>query len=124
MAAATRVEKIQDVLRTLRHSSADIIGSAVLTSDGFVVASLLPAELDEELISGMAATLLGVGERIASEMMNSELEQVYVRAQAGYVIINSVTEDEVLIILTSRMVKLGLIFMEARQRTLDLQKLL
>lgn len=124
MAAATRVEKIQDVLRTLRRASADIIGSAILTSDGFVVASLLPAELDEELISGMAATLLGVGERISNEMMNSGLEQVYVRAHDGYVIVNALTDDEVLIILTTRMVKLGLIFMEARQRTIELQKLL
>lgn len=124
MASATRIEKLQDVLRTLRQASADVIGSAVLTSDGFVVASLLPAELDEELISGMAATLLGVGARISREMLDSDLEQVYVRAKSGYVIVTAVTDDEVLIILTTRTVKLGLIFMEARQRTLELQKLL
>lgn len=120
----TRIDKIRDVLRTLRHASADVIGSAILTSDGFVVASLLPSEIDEELVAGMAATLLGVGERISKEMMNSELEQAYIRAKDGYVIANSLTDQEVLIILTTRQVKLGLIFMEARQRAAELARLL
>lgn len=120
----TRIEKIRDVLRTIRQASADVIGSAILTSDGFVIASLLPSEIDEELVSGMAATLLGVGERISKEMMNSELEQAYIRSKDGYVIANSLTDQEVLIILTTRQVKLGLIFMEARQRAAELASLL
>lgn len=122
--AETRIEKIREVLRTLRQSSPDVIGSAILTSDGFVIASLLPSEIDEELVSGMAATLLGVGERISKEMMNSELEQAYIRAKDGYVIANALTESEVLVILTTRQVKLGLIFMEARQRAAELTRLL
>lgn len=120
----TRVDKIRDVLRTLRQASADVIGSAILTSDGFIVASLLPAEIDEELVSGMAATLLGVGERISKEMMNSEMEQAYIRAKDGYVIANALTDQEVLVILTTRQAKLGLIFMEARQRAAELARLL
>lgn len=122
--AETRIEKIRDVLRTIKQASADVIGSAILTSDGFVIASLLPSEIDEELVSGMAATLLGVGERISKEMMNSELEQAYIRAKDGYVIANSLTDQEVLVILTTRQVKLGLIFMEARQRSAELARLL
>lgn len=124
MAGVTRVEQMQGVLRNIRSASADIIGSAILTSDGFVVASMLPAEVDEEMISAMAATLLGASEQIADEVISSELEQTYVRAKDGYVIVNAVTEDEVLIILTNRNVKLGLVFMEARKRAADLQKLM
>ncbi len=115
---------MHDVLRNIRSASADIIGSAILTSDGFVVASMLPAEVDEEMITAMAATLLGASEQISSEVINSELEQTYVRAKDGYVIVNSITEEEVLIILTNRNVKLGLVFMEARKRSADLQKLM
>ena len=124
MSGATRVERMQDVLRSIRAASADIVGSAILTSDGFVVASMLPSEVDEELISGMAATLLGVGERISAEMMGSDLEQTYVRAKAGYVIVNQITADEVLIILTTRQAKLGLVFMEVRKRVAELAKLM
>jgi predicted regulator of Ras-like GTPase activity (Roadblock/LC7/MglB family) len=124
MAGATKVEQMQAVLRNIRAASADIIGSAILTSDGFVVASMLPAEVDEEMVSAMAATLLGASEQIADEVISSDLEQTYVRAKDGYVIVNAVTKEEVLIILTNRNVKLGLVFMEARKRSEELHKLL
>jgi predicted regulator of Ras-like GTPase activity (Roadblock/LC7/MglB family) len=64
VASGSRVDKIQDVLRNLRAVSPDIVGSAVVSVDGFIIASLLPNDIDEELVSGMAAALLGVGERI------------------------------------------------------------
>ena len=124
MSTGTRVERMQEVLRTIQKTTVDIVGSAILTSDGFVVASKLPPEVDEEMVTGMASTLLGVGEQIAREMMGSELEQVYVKAKTGYVIVNSVTADEVLIIVTTKDVKLGLVFNEVRKRVAELAKLL
>ena len=42
MAVGSRVEKIQDILRSLRSVSPDIVGSAIVSTDGFIVASLLP----------------------------------------------------------------------------------
>ncbi len=54
MGSGSRVEKIQEILRNLRSVSPDIIGSAMVSTDGFVIASLLPNEIDEELVSGMA----------------------------------------------------------------------
>ena len=120
----TRTEQIQDILRSIRSASADIVGSAILTSDGFVIASMLPAEIDEEEISAMAATLLGAGERIASEVLSSELEQAFVRSSKGYMIVNALSEHEVLIILTNQRIKLGLVFLECRNRTEELQRLL
>lgn len=121
---STRTEQIQDILRSIRTASADIVGSAILTSDGFVIASMLPAEIDEEEISAMAATLLGAGERIASEVLASELEQAFVRAAKGYMIVNALSEHEVLIILTNQRIKLGLVFLECRKRADELQRLL
>jgi predicted regulator of Ras-like GTPase activity (Roadblock/LC7/MglB family) len=60
-ASGTRVERIRDVLRVLQAVSPDVLGSAVVSADGFVIASLLPSQVDEELVSGMAAALLGAG---------------------------------------------------------------
>lgn len=124
MNSANRIERIHDVLRGLRAASGDIVGAAILTSDGFIVASEFTRELDEEMVSGMAATLLGVGERIAQKIMSSELEQAYVRAKSGYVIVNAISEEEVLIILTNREAKLGMVFMELRNRLEELSELL
>ncbi len=120
----TRIEEIQNVLRNLRAASPDIIGSAVVSIDGFIIASLLPAEIDEELVSGMAAATIGVGERISSELMDSTLEQTYVRSEKGYVILNSVGEESVLVVLTTREAKLGLIFIDLKRRTAELEKII
>jgi predicted regulator of Ras-like GTPase activity (Roadblock/LC7/MglB family) len=83
---------------------------------------LLPAEVDEELVSGMAASLLGVGERISADLMRSDMEQVYVRSPKGYIILNAVTNDTVLVLLVTRDAKLGLIFLELRRVLAELSK--
>jgi uncharacterized protein len=122
--AGTRTEKINEALRALRMMSADIIGAAVVTMDGFIVSSVLPAEVDEELIGGMAASLLGVGERISDDLMRSEMEQVYVRSPKGYVIVNALTEDSALLLLVTREAKLGLIFLELKRSVGELVRFL
>lgn len=114
----TKTERLNDVLRTLRTSSPEIIGASVVTPDGFIVASHIPSEVDEDLIGGMAASLLGVGERIASDLMRAEVEQTYVRSPKGYIIVNSIGTDSVLVLLVSREAKLGMIFLELK-RTLN-----
>jgi uncharacterized protein len=124
VAGGSRVEKIQDVLRSLRAVSPDIVGSAMVSTDGFIIASLLPSEVDEELVSGMAAALLGVGERIATELMGGSMEQTYVRGRLGYVILNAVGQDALLIVLTTPDAKLGLVFLDVRRRVAELAKIL
>jgi len=124
VAGGSRVEKIQDVLRSLRAVSPDIVGSAMVSTDGFIIASLLPSEVDEELVSGMAAALLGVGERIATELMGGSMEQTYVRGRLGYVILNAVGPDALLIVLTTPDAKLGLVFLDVRRRVAELAKIL
>ena len=119
---ASRTEKMQDILRGLRGASPDIIGAAVVSIDGFIVASVLPSEVDEELVSGMTAAMLGVGERISSELMASTMEQVYVRSEKGYVVLNAVGADSVLVVLTSKDAKLGLVFIEVKRRCAELAK--
>jgi predicted regulator of Ras-like GTPase activity (Roadblock/LC7/MglB family) len=121
---ATRTERIQEVLRGFRTASPDIIGASVVSIEGFVIASVLPAEIDEELVSGMAAAMLGVGERISSELMGSVMEQTYVRSEKGYVVLNAVGADAVLVLLTTKEAKLGLIFIELRRRCAELSKVI
>ena len=121
---STRTERIQEVLRGFRTASPDIIGASVVSIEGFVIASVLPTEIDEELVSGMAAAMLGVGERISSELMGSAMEQTYVRSEKGYVVLNAVGADAVLVLLTTKEAKLGLVFIELRRRCSELAKII
>jgi predicted regulator of Ras-like GTPase activity (Roadblock/LC7/MglB family) len=120
---STNVEKMQEILRGLRRASADVVGASIVSIDGFVIASLLPAEIDEEQVSGMAAAMVGVGERISSELMGSTMEQTYVRSAKGYVVLNAVGTDSVLVALTTKDAKLGLIFIELKRACVELARL-
>ncbi len=119
---ATRTEKINEVLRGLRVSSPDIIGAALVSLDGFLIASVAPTEIDEELVAGMSAALLGAGERISTQLMRAALRQIYVKSDKGYVILNAVGEETVLVLLVSEAAKLGLIFLELRRTVPALEK--
>ena len=121
---ATKSERMSEVLRGLRHGTPEVIGAAVVTSEGFIVTSVLPNEVDEDLIGGMAAALLGVGERIGHDLMRSEMEQVYVRSPKGYVIVNAITPESALVLLVTREAKLGLIFLELKRAIAELARVI
>jgi uncharacterized protein len=119
---ATKSERISEVLRSLRQGTPEVIGAAVVSSEGFIVASVLPNEVDEDLIGGMAASLLGVSERISSDLMRSQMEQTYVRSPKGYIVVNAAGPDAVLVLLVAREAKLGLIFLELKRTIVELMK--
>lgn len=120
--SASRVEKIQNILSELSNIP-DITGAALVNTDGFVIASLLQKAVDEDLVAGMATTIFSVGERISNKLMNSDLEQTYVRTSNGYIIIQSISRDMMLVCLTSKEAKLGLLFLEIRNQVPNLAKL-
>lgn len=124
MATASRTEKIKNVLRSLRMESPEIIGSAVVSLDGFIIASLLPNEIDEEVVSAMAAVMLSVGEKISDELMGYAMDQTYVRSKNGYVLLNAAGTDAVLIVLTTANAKLGLVFLDIKRRINELSNFL
>ena len=120
----TRIEKILDALRSLRAASPDVIGSAVVSIDGFVIASVIPSEIEEDLVAGMAAAAVGVGERLSQELMGSRLEQTFFRSERGYTILDAVGRDAVLVVLTSKEAKLGLLFIDIKRKVQELAVLI
>lgn len=120
----SRGSRITDALRILRNSTPEILGAVVINMEGIVIASLLPSEVDEELIGGMAASLIGVGERISADLMGSKMEQVYARSPKGYIVLNAVSAEAALVLLVTREAKLGLIFLEIKRVSAELVRLL
>lgn len=120
----SRASKITDTLRVLRTSTPEIIGAVVVNMEGFVVSSLLPSDVDEELIAGMAASLLGVGERISADLMGSSMEQIYARSPKGYIVLQAINADAALVILVTREAKLGLVFLEVKRVSGELARVI
>lgn len=116
----TRTQRIIERLRDMRSSSPDIEASAVVSVDGLTIASDLPATTEEDRVSAMSAAMLSLGERIASELGRGGLDQVYVRGDNGYVLLNAVGEEAVLTVLARRDAKLGLVFLDTKRAASDL----
>jgi predicted regulator of Ras-like GTPase activity (Roadblock/LC7/MglB family) len=119
----SRTERMVDRLRDLQAGTPDIEASAVVSVDGLIMASALPADVEEDRVAAMSAAMVSLGERIASELGRGMMEQVYVRGDNGYVLLNSVGMDAVLTVLAREGAKLGLIFLDMKRATDDLTKL-
>ena len=120
---ASRTEQMVARLKDLQATTADIEASAVVSVDGLIMASSLPADVEEDRVSAMSAAMLSLGERIASELGRGTLDQVYIRGDDGYVILMSVGEEAVLTALARSEAKLGLIFLDMKRAAEDLVRL-
>ncbi len=121
--AKSRTEQMIDELRDLQVSTPDIEASAVVSLDGLMMASSLPAGMEEDRISAMSAAMLSLGERIAGELGRGYLDQVYIKGENGYVILMSVGDEAVLTVLARKQAKLGLIFLDMRRTVEQLEKI-
>jgi len=119
----SRSELIVERLREMQIASPEIEASAVVSVDGLIMASALPADVEEDRVSAMSAAMLSLGERIAGELGRGGLEQVYIRGNTGYVILTAVGEEAVLTALAREGAKLGLVFLEMRRAAEDLVRL-
>jgi len=121
---AMRAEQIQQVLKTLVTNTPDFEGAAVVSVDGLVLSSVLPAGTDEDRVSAMAAALLSLGERSSEELQRGNLEQVYVKGSTGYIVLMQVGAEAVLEAIAGPGAKLGMVLLEMKRATAELARLL
>ena len=120
----TRSELMQQVLRNFTANTADVEGAAVVSLDGLILASVLPAGTDEDRVSAMAAALPSLGERTATELQRGTLEQVYVKGNSGYIILMQAGSEAVHETIAGPQSKLGMVLLDMKRAAQELGKLL
>lgn len=116
-------EQMVASLREMQTAVPDIEASAVVSVDGLIMASALPADVEEDRVSAMSAAMLSLGERIAGELGRGDLDQVYIRGDNGFIVLMAIGEEAVLTALARSKAKLGLVFLEMRRAAEALTKL-
>ncbi len=124
MAQVSKYDALNSILGSLASSSGDIEACAVVSTDGLLMASNFPANMDEERMAAMAAALLAIGERTSQELERGNLQQVFVRGDHGFVIMMAAGEDGVLTVLCSERAKLGLVFLDMKRAAGEIEKIL
>jgi uncharacterized protein len=119
-----RAELLTSILSELNGSTTDIEASAVLSDDGLIMASMLPAGMDEDRVGAMSAAMLSLGDRTARELARGELEQVLIKGNKGYVLLTHAGGDAVLTVLCKPNARLGLIFLDVKRAAEGISKVL
>ena len=110
-----KINILESTLQELNSSSPDVEASAIISTDGLIIASQLPTNVDEDRVGAMSAAMLSLGERTAQELERGQLEQVLIKGKMGYVLMVSAGEDAVLTVLAKKDAKLGLIFLDVKR---------
>lgn len=119
-----RAEVLNSILSDLNGSTTDIEASAVLSTDGLIMASMLPVSMDEDRVGAMSAAMLSLGERISSELMRGELDQVLIKGDQGYVLMTHAGKDAVVTVIAKPETRLGLIFLDIRRAAEAISKII
>ncbi|WAR46180.1 roadblock/LC7 domain-containing protein [Methylomonas rapida] len=119
-----RADLLTSVLTELNGTSADIEASGVISTDGLMMASVLPAGMDEDRVGAMSAAMLSLGDRTAQELNRGGLEQVLIKGHHGYVLMTYAGEEAVLTVLAKPNAKLGLIFLDVKRAAESIAEML
>ncbi|MGZ4959314.1 MAG: roadblock/LC7 domain-containing protein [Methylomonas sp.] len=119
-----RADMLTSVLTELNGTSADIEASGVISTDGLMMASVLPAGMDEDRVGAMSAAMLSLGDRTAQELSRGGLEQVLIKGARGYVLMTYAGSEAVLTVLAKPNAKLGLIFLDVKRAAESISEML
>jgi predicted regulator of Ras-like GTPase activity (Roadblock/LC7/MglB family) len=117
-------DMLTSILVELNGTSADIEASGVISTDGLMMASVLPAGLDEDRVGAMSAAMLSLGDRTAQELNRGTLEQVLIKGDNGYVLMTYAGNEAVLTVMAKANAKLGLIFLDVKRAAHSIAELL
>ena len=120
----SRTQQLIARLQTLKASTPEIQGAAIVSPDGLSIASVLSPPIEEDRVAAMSAAMLSLGERIAEELGRGKLQQVYIKGSQGYALLTAAGPQAVLTIVARGEARLGLLLLELRKAIADLQDLL
>ncbi|NPV48836.1 MAG: hypothetical protein HPY69_17995 [Armatimonadetes bacterium] len=106
---------IKQQLSALRAANPDITAAVLVTMDGFAVASDVAPEVDEEGLAALAADLIARASRSNQEFGNGILNELYARGPQGYLLIESVPNDQALACLAKSSSTVGLLLRDVRK---------
>src|SRR5215510_11236419 len=108
-----KVEAMRHIVEDLIRVDG-VIGSLLVGKDGLVVASTLMDEEDAEILGAMSAAVFGEIDKATKRIGVGTLIDTIIDAEQGSILMLE-AKDLILVVITQRMVNLGLVKMEMRR---------
>jgi predicted regulator of Ras-like GTPase activity (Roadblock/LC7/MglB family) len=113
--AQTLSDQLDAILGEFERNVPHVEATAVVSTDGLVIASRLPDQVEEDRIGAMGAAILSISSRSGDELDRGEMERVLIEGETGYLLIRSIGEDAILVALIDKDVRLGMLFYECKK---------
>jgi predicted regulator of Ras-like GTPase activity (Roadblock/LC7/MglB family) len=116
--------QLDAILNQFERNIPHVQATAVVSTDGLVIASRLPKDTEEDRIGAMGAAILSISSRSGDELDRGEMIRVLVEGTNGYILIRSIGEYAILVALVEKEVRLGMLFYECKKCIEKLKEIL
>lgn len=107
----SKIDEVRQVLSDLESRVPDITGSAVIRTNGLMIASSLPSEANERMVAAMSAALLGTSRRTAEALFNGIFKSLSLEIDKGNMFLIGAGRV-ILVALTNKDPNIGLVTLE------------
>ncbi|MHA1595845.1 MAG: roadblock/LC7 domain-containing protein [Candidatus Baldrarchaeia archaeon] len=108
-------ETLTSILKEMERKDAEIEGSIIVRTDGLILATALPEDIDGDIVAAMSASVFGVGARVLEELGGGTLENAIIRGSNRIIMLVSVTPEVSLVAIAQKDANLGLMFVEMKR---------
>jgi len=115
--------KNDDILKKLFGALPEVISAVIVSAEGLPIAYMLPQGVDETRVAAMTSALLSLSERAIIEMRKGDFDQLYIKGSNGYLLVMQIGLNAILLVSTTKEVRLGLILLDCRRICEKISKL-
>lgn len=120
----TTSAQLDQILNRFERNVPHVQATAIVSTDGLVIASRLPRDVEEDRIGAMGAAILSISSRSGEELDRGKMVRVLVEGADGYILIRSIGEYAILVALVEKEVRLGMLFYECKNCIQSLSEIL
>ena len=102
----------------------EVTSVLIVSTEGLPIAYALPQDTDETRIAAMTSALLSLSEKVIIEMGKGDFDQLYIKGSEGYLLVMQAGPNMVLLVSTTKDVRLGLILLDCRRACEKISQLL
>ncbi|HDM89520.1 hypothetical protein DRO64_04370 [Candidatus Bathyarchaeota archaeon] len=105
------MNQVDGILKRLSETNHDIVGAAIVSNEGFMLAGKIPKNIDEDLVSAVFTALRSIAQRASQQIELGNVTQLIMLSENGGALIHPGKRSS-LILLMKPNANLGLILID------------
>nr|MDO8087553.1 roadblock/LC7 domain-containing protein [Candidatus Sigynarchaeum springense] len=112
-----KTEELVALLRDMQAQNSSVTAGAIMSVQGLPIASQLPRNANEGIVSAISAALLSVAQRGCEELERGTMKRLVVEGTSGIFICQGAGQNSILAILASTEAKMGMLYLDLDKYT-------